>query len=526
MKPRIFLYSPPAALDAQDWVQPMPLNLLSICSLIDEREFDLSVVQQFPEQALDEFRRYQDEIICVGISTMTGRQITNGLALAERIRELKSIPFVWGGYHPTALPDQTLKNPLVDIVVRGYGEIAFGELTKRLAHDEEFDDIPNLSFKRNGEIIRNPEGPIPRLNDLPPLPYHLFNVEQFFRDTRERSLHYISSRGCPHQCGFCADVVIYKRRWNALSAERVIADLERLKQTYDYGTVRFYDSNLFANEERIRRICEGIIEKKLEFHWVKCNGDAFILSRYSDNTLRLMHEAGVSNMLLGLESGYAPALESIGKAANVSQNMQVVKRLHDHDISIGFSFMFGFPYDLPREKLDDEHKKELLATMTAIVEFSRHYVEGDYYLLFVFTPYPGVRLFERYERLGYRSPRAFEDWGPVSLNAAESPWIAPLLLELYGECLKINWFFMRKPDRNIFWGKRNPWLRGYATFWGDVFRAVLRRRIERKRLRLPLVLEAVMNYYKIRALILTHGWRGLMKRLKRLVPLAAGRVPR
>ncbi len=514
MKPRIFLYSPPAAFHPRDWVQPMPLNLLSVCSLIDEKDFDISVVQAFPEQALEEFHKYQNDIMCVGISTMTGRQITNGLAFGKRVRDLTGIPLVWGGYHPTALPEQTLQSPFVDMVIRGYGEIAFLELTKRLAHNQDFSDIPNLSFKRSGQIIHNPEGPSPNVNDLPPLPYHLFDVEQFFQDTGERSLHYISSRGCPHQCGFCADVVIYKRRWNALSAERVVGDLERLKRVYNYDTVRFYDSNLFVNEERTRKICEGVVAKRLRFQWVKCNGDAFVLSRYSNETLRLMSRAGVSNILLGVESGYPPALKCIGKAANVDQNMQVVKRLHEHNISIGFSLMFGFPYDLSREGLDNEHKRELVATMKAIVDFSEHYVEGDYYLLFILTPYPGVRLFERYRALGYRPAESFEDWGPVNLDTAECVWVSPSLLELYRECLKINWFFMRKPDRNIFWGKRNRWLRRYAAFWGNVFRNVLKRRIARERLQVPMALDIVLIYYRVKNVIQGQGLRGVMRKLR------------
>jgi radical SAM superfamily enzyme YgiQ (UPF0313 family) len=521
MKPRIFLYNPPAVFDERDWVQPMPLNLLSVCSLIDQTEFDLSVVQEFSQQALEQFRRYRDQIVCVGISTMTGRQITNGLAVAREIRKLTDVPLVWGGYHPAALPDETLQSGLVDVVIRGYGEVAFRDLATRVAQGREFGDVPSLSFKRNGEIVHNPEGPVPRLNDLPPLPYHLFDVDRFFRDTQERSLHYISSRGCPHQCGFCADLVIYRRRWNALSAERVIADLKRLKEAYDYDTVRFYDSNLFVNEERIRAICEGVIEHGLDFRWVKCNGDAFVLSQYSKETLRLMRRAGVSNMLLGVESGYAPALRCIGKAANVDQNTQVVERLHECDISIGFSFMFGFPYDLSGEDLVREHRDELLATMRAIVEFSGHYVEGDYYLLFIFTPYPGVRLFERYRKLGYEPPGSFEDWGPVNLDSTDSPWVSPALLKLHGECLKINWFFMRKPDRKIFPGREHAWLRRYAAFWGDAFRRVLRRRIERNRLRLPVPLEIVLSYYKVKDVVQTHGWRGLAKRLRR--KLASGR---
>lgn len=521
MKPRLFLYNPPATLDPHTWLRPMPLNLLSACSLIDESEFALSVVQAFPEEAIEAFRRHEDEILCVGISAMTGHQITNGLAVARAVKSSKDVPIIWGGYHPTALPDQTLGDEHVDVVIRGYGEVAFREVVHRLARGQTLDGAPNISFRRNGDVVHVPEGPIPKLNDLPAIPYHLFDVEQFFRDTGKRSLHYISSRGCPHQCGFCADLVVYQRMWNAWSAERVVADLVRLKEEYDYDTVRFYDSNLFVNEARIRTICEGVLDHGLKFRWVKANGDAFVLARYRPETIRLMRQAGVENLLVGVESGHEPALKLVSKAASVEHNSRTVTLLHDAGISIGFSFMFGFPYPLTGEAMRREHEQELLATMRAIAQFSRQYIEGDYYLIFIFTPYPGVRLFTNYLTLGYAAPARFEDWSAVNLNTeATSLWVDPSLLVLHDHCVKLAWFFMRKLDRRLFGDAPRPGR--VRTAIGDAVRAWLRRRINRGDLRLPLSLRLVMNYYRAKQFVQGRGWRALIGRLRQEV---RGREP-
>lgn len=509
MKPVILLYNPPATFDEKKWRRPLPLNLLSICSVIKQEEFYISITQELPDRAYKKFSLNLDNVICLGISCMTGLQISNGLKLAKMIRAAKpDLPIIWGGYHPTASPEQTLQNEFVDIVVRGYGEITFSELIERLANKQSYEDIQGISFKKNGIVVNTPCGAIPNLNDLPPLPYNLFDVEEFFRKCGTRTLHYISSRGCPHRCGFCADYVIYKRRWNALSAERVLSDLERLKKLYNYESIRFYDSNLFVNEKRIKRICEGVIKKELNFKWTNCNGDAFALARYHSDTLRLMNKAGVTNMLLGVESGYQPALECIQKSAKVEDNLKAVRRLHEHNISIGFSFMFGFPYDLPEEYLEKEHKMELTATMKTIAEFSDNYLNGDYYLFFVFTPYPGVRLFPRYKKLGYIPPDSFGGWGRVNLNEANScPWVTQNSLKLYRQCLKSNWFFVHELERRIFRKRNSLLLRKYARLCCRLSRRILRKRINQGQLSLPLIFKMIRFYFLAKGFILKLGMK-------------------
>ncbi len=497
MKPSILLYNPPATLDERNWRRPLPLNLLSICSLLKQEDFEICITQGMPGKVYKQFRPHLDSAICLGISCMTGLQISHGLKVAEMIRRVKSdLPIIWGGYHPTACPEQTLHNEFVDIVVRGYGEIAFSELVERLVNKQSYEEIEGISFKKDGRIINTADGPIPKLDDLPPLPYHLYDVEQFFRECGTRSLQYISSRGCPHRCGFCADYVIYKRNWNALSAERVVSDFERLQKIYNYDSIGFYDSNLFVNEKRTRKICEGVIEKGLHFKWLMCSGDAFGLTRYNPDTLRLMNEAGVANILLGVESGYQPALDCIRKAATVEDNLKAVRLLHDNNISIGFSFMFGFPYDLPEEDMDKEHERELVETMKTIAEFSENFLEGDYYLLFLFTPYPGVQLFPRYKELGYVPPDSFEEWSKVNLNEADScPWVTKLLLRLYRHCLKSNWFFMHKLETVIFRRSKRLLLRRYAGYCCELSRGILKERINKGKLSLPLIFWIIYFYF-------------------------------
>ena len=69
----------------------------------------------------------------VGITAMTGFQIKYGLRIANLARKINpDAIIVWGGVHPSLLPEQTIANPLVDIVVIGEGEQTFLEILEAI----------------------------------------------------------------------------------------------------------------------------------------------------------------------------------------------------------------------------------------------------------------------------------------------------------------------------------------------------------------------------------------------------------
>jgi len=74
------------------------------------------------------------ETVCIGISTMSGVQLGNAVAVARALRhKLPAVPLVWGGVHATVLPGQTLGHELVDYLVWGEGEQSFLRLVEALA---------------------------------------------------------------------------------------------------------------------------------------------------------------------------------------------------------------------------------------------------------------------------------------------------------------------------------------------------------------------------------------------------------
>ena len=79
-----------------------------------------------------------DGALCLGVSVLTGTPIRDALAVTRAVRGARGprCRIVWGGWHPSLFPVETLTEAGVDAVVVGQGEDTFAELVDRFAAGE------------------------------------------------------------------------------------------------------------------------------------------------------------------------------------------------------------------------------------------------------------------------------------------------------------------------------------------------------------------------------------------------------
>jgi radical SAM superfamily enzyme YgiQ (UPF0313 family) len=415
--------------------------------LIDEERFE-PILETGYGDACERILERGSNAVCLGISIMTGFQIKMALALAKTFKQkFPDTPIVWGGYHASSLVEETLRSDYVDIVVSGYGEVTFKELVDALVQGRSLSGIEGISYKDAGRVVHNPKREIPTMAQMPPLPYHLVDTQAYIKKDTLQSLPYISSRGCPYACGFCSDYVVYERKWNPRPAEDVVRELVAIERTYAPKAVRVVDSNFFVNERRVIDICEGLIKEGVTMSFVKVNGDAVSLSKYADSTIALMRRANFVNILIAPESGYPNALHCISKSATLDQAEYVSHRLRTAGISVGHSYMAGYPYDLPLADMAQEHRVELAETLKSVYRLTRQRFPDDYFLMFFFTPYPGTRLYPRYIELGFKPPKDLEGWANINLNDHVAPWISKKTFSLIKDAQRTVYFFSGKSER-------------------------------------------------------------------------------
>ena len=133
--PHVLLLYPKTGFDYGSTVAP-PHSLLAVAAPVLKAGYSVKLFDQRTQTINEDIlsRFISNDLICVGISSMTGTQIRNALQFSRLIRKLTDgkVPIVWGGPHPSIIPEQTVMNENVDVVVIGEGEDSFLELVRAI----------------------------------------------------------------------------------------------------------------------------------------------------------------------------------------------------------------------------------------------------------------------------------------------------------------------------------------------------------------------------------------------------------
>lgn len=389
----------------------MPLALLYLASALGQEGFSVRIL----DMRIDDYHYFKlGNPIFVGVSCMSGIQIKYALEFARYMRKQNSeVPLVWGGVHPTLLPKQTIQSDMVDVVVRGEGDLTVKDLANALAQGQPLDEIAGITFKVNDTIKSNPEGKLVNLDEIPlALPYNLLQIGQYpsFRAGR---FHIQTSRGCPHRCGFCYNTNFNHNRWRAKSANRVLDEIQYIKTKYPHiRSIDPIDDNVFVDEYRVQQICQGLIERKLGVQWrANCRFD--YLANYSQAFLELLAKSGCVELDFGGESGSERIQQRIGKDVTVEEMVQAVTNLHHFSPSIEpyISWMSGLPGETDE---DLEQTFDLMDKMQEINPKTQHYG------IFVYTPFPSPVMESLPE--GFLAPQTLEEWSNVNVFHFDPPW--------------------------------------------------------------------------------------------------------
>ena len=115
---------------------------------------------------------------CFGVSLLTGPMILDAIEMSRLVKSIRpELPVVFGGWHPSLLTGQTLREEFVDIVVRHQGDVTLVEILERLQAGKPLDLVQGCWFKRAGRIIQNPDRPPVKLASLPAPAYDLIDFD-------------------------------------------------------------------------------------------------------------------------------------------------------------------------------------------------------------------------------------------------------------------------------------------------------------------------------------------------------------
>jgi len=399
----------------------LPASVLMVAAPLVKLGYVIKIIDQRVEKKWKEIllEEINKNPLIFGISALTGKQILNGLDASKLVKENSNVPIVWGGVHASLLPYQTLENKYVDYVIIGEGEETFLELINHLKTNSPLKEIKGLGYKQDNKIFINSCRDVVDLNTLWEIPYHLIDTEDyigkksFATGKPARNIAFYTSRGCPHRCGFCYNKEFNKQKWRGKSAEKVVEEMSKLVKDYRVNSFEIEDDEFFVDRERVKKICELIIDKGLDIEiFTTCRVNYVV--NMDDNYLNLLYRAGFKALAFGVESGSERILELIHKDITINQVFDTIIKFKKAGINSKYYFMAGFP----TETTEDLFKTtDLIQKMKQLDPQIR--VPGWR----IFTPYPGTDLYNLAVKQGWIPPKTLEEWATYNFNTVNTPWV-------------------------------------------------------------------------------------------------------
>ena len=425
-----------------------------------------------------------EDALCLGISMVTGPMITQGVDVARAVRARRpALPIVVGGWHASILPEQTLRSPCVDAVVKGQGEVTLSEIVDRYAAGErDLDGIAGCLYKKDGRVVWNADRGYTDINALPRRPFELVDFEAYARKCDGlRWILYCTSHGCPWDCSYCSNASVYGRNWKPLRPETAVAEMVDLAGRLRLDVVDIIDDNYLVRRDRAVAIAEGLLAAGTRFaYYVQTRTDQ--IDRLSEAELALLARSGLRRIFFGLESGSARVMRSVNKRLDLETAYRTAERCRRVGIRPSFNLIFGLPA---------EEESDLRDTLAVVDRIGRANPEADFFTN-IFSPYPGSPIWPEAVRRGVKEPRSLEDWASFHPKVQVLPWLSG---ERHARIQRIrDYIRIGYSARQMVVQRPKGW-RGPAR---DVLRALARRRLRSLSTGFPFEVWALRAYESLR----------------------------
>ncbi|MFH1641559.1 MAG: radical SAM protein [Nanoarchaeota archaeon] len=371
----------------------LPLGIAYIASLLRKSEIcDLDLIDMTFDKGFGRVTNLlkNKSYDIVGFSVMSSMHI-DALKIASIIKRANpNSVIVFGGPHPTTMPEDTINCPQVDAICIGEAELTFMEI---VAKKGKFDRINGVWYKWGKKIIKNkPREYIKSLDRLPYPALDMLPINKYFKywfqmDSVAHNLKGISimaSRGCYYNCSNCQPTVskLFGKKVRKRQPKKIVEELLYWKNKYKITAFMFLDDTFVFDKKWVKNICYEIEKADLKLIWA-CNSRVDLIDK---KLFKIMKKAGLRKVFLGIECASQRILNDIYnkglKKISVSHEINKLKEL---GLKIQGHFMIG----APTESINDIRDTINLAKNLAIDEAAFH----------ITTPLPGTHLYHKTKQL-------------------------------------------------------------------------------------------------------------------------------
>ncbi|MBI5060156.1 B12-binding domain-containing radical SAM protein [candidate division KSB1 bacterium] len=341
----------------------------------------------------------------VAISSYSA-QMHEAYELADRFR-LRGARVILGGLHASSLPEEAAAH--ADAVVIGEGESWWPQVLEDAEHHrlQPFYGSDRVEFDLA-------EAPLPA--------YELLEISKYNRLTVQ------ASRGCPHRCEFCGSSSLLTSQYKQKPAERVLAEIDKIRELWPHPFIEFADDNAIVNHAYWRGLLPELARRD-----VKWFVETDISLAQDPDLIKAMRDAGCAQVLIGLESParsdlYGLELRTNWKMKQWNHYRKAVQAIQERGISVNGCFVIG---------LDGQDDSVFERVFEFVRDTGLHEVQ-----ITMQTAFPGTPLFYRMLKEGRLLNR--HDWRSCTLfdvnvkplkmsESALREGFQQLALRLYGD---------------------------------------------------------------------------------------------
>ncbi len=332
----------------------------------------------------------------VGFTAVTGtiRDVERMCSAIHAARP--GVVTIAGGPHITALP--TEPHPGIDANLEGECEQTFVDLLQALASGGVASAIPGVHVREGDGWLSGPKPALLKDLDVVPFPARdLLRDLTYFHSYPHQNpgafTTFFTSRGCPFDCNFCGNEIVWDTRVRYHSLPRVYAEIDHVVEDHGVGLLFFDDDTFTAKKARAREICGYVRDRHPQLRWV-CHTRADTLSR---DLVFEMQASGCVEMQIGVESGDPAIMKLTEKRLSIQSVRDAFGWFKEAGIKGWATFIVG-------------NIGETRSTVRTTIDFAKA-IDPAYASFIILLPFPGTRA---YTVLKSQGALLTEDWAHYS----------------------------------------------------------------------------------------------------------------
>jgi len=335
------------------------LGLATIAAMARDRGhkveiYDLSFQPYDFMRVRDRIKTTSPDIVGITATTPLMNQLRD---MSVLIKDISSqIMVVGGGPHPSALPEETLGESLLDAICIGESDYSFADI----CDGRPFSTIRGIWYRDEGGVVSTGmRAPIENLDELPMPAWDLYALRDYEGMSRllcRRPPLAMAefSRGCVFKCDFCASKITMAQGYRKKSPERCAEEVERLHRL-GFREFMLADDIFTSDQEWAIAVCEAISRRAprgIDMAWSCTNG--IRVESANDRLFRTMRAAGCYRVSFGFETGNDQVLKKFGKGgrATIEQGKTAVRLARAANIDTSGFFLLGLSPDTEDSMMD------------------------------------------------------------------------------------------------------------------------------------------------------------------------------